>query len=61
MANSNGFQEMKKQAKEIIDERIKKSKPILKEMPPPPTPSPLITQLSATLMGDLSTKCCKKN
>ena len=40
MANSNGFQEMKKQAKEIIDERIKKSKPILKEMPPPPTPSP---------------------
>ena len=47
MANSNGFQEMKKQAKEIIDERIKKSKPILKEMQPPPTPSPLNTQLSS--------------
>ena len=47
MSNSNGFQEMKKQAKEIIDERIKKSKPILKEMLPPPTPFPLNTQLSS--------------
>ena len=40
MANSNGMDEMKKQVKDIVDERIEKSNEILKEMPPPPpTPS----------------------
>ena len=42
--------EMKKQAKEIVDERIEKSNEILKEMPRPwpplPTPSPSSTQPS---------------
>ena len=47
--------EMKKQAKEIVDERIEKSKEILKEMPrpwPPPlqTPSPSSTQPSILMM-----------
>ena len=36
---------MEKQAKEIADERIEKSKEILKEIPPPPpiTPPPSST------------------
>ena len=36
---------MEKQAKEIVDERIEKSKEILKEIPPPPpiTPPPSST------------------
>ena len=43
MANSNGMDEMKKQVKDIVNERIEKSNEILKEMPPPPpTPSPCV-------------------
>ena len=48
MANSNGMDEIKKQVKDIVDERIEKSNEILKEMPPPPpppsppTPSPCV-------------------
>ena len=46
MANSNGFMdEMKKNTKEFIEERVEKSKVILKLMPPP-KPSPASTQSS---------------
>ena len=48
MANSNGIEKMKKQANEIVDERIEKLKEILKEMPPsPPNPLPSSTQWSS--------------
>ena len=46
MSQSSGFNQMKEQAKQIVHERIQKSIPVLREMQPPATRSPSVSQSS---------------